>query len=223
MEDPMTNGELLEELKDLLQVPEFEKAIYHKVQELKTVLREEIVQYARISVVMNPQMKQYIYEHKKENPLHFELVRCGKGTWINRFLKTHPPRKPGGAISDFFTKERIQFIVNYDIQPGLFCLKHGFSIPGAEGRVFDLGFVKHTEQYYTGVITERRKKKMVTKLVSPDNKSVRISDLKISDRTGVAKAIAYYLIANDVYYNHVAADFLGAWGPLLDNKLIISK
>lgn len=210
----MDHERLIREIKDLLIIPNFHRALYHKVEELKIILSEDIECFAKISRTIEPEKECPRLRDGKE----FQLARFGDTLWIPSLLNSR-------SVSDIYgiiPQEIIDYIVHYETEPGMIVMKSGLSLPGLKNRKFDLSFEKHSFRSISGVIKER-------KSTREDPEDITASDTQGQDEMFYRemgeiaenlKLLVSYLLKNHDYYRHVISEFFIRWKPLLDHQLI---
>jgi hypothetical protein len=203
-------NQLMEELKDLVEIPEIGRLLFHKVEELKSLLSKNIHLYS--------DMEESLLEVRPpKNPgkIHsygqlFELTKIGKKTWIPSI----PYQPEDRDIFAVIPGEIIDFTVKYEVEEGTPVLLPGLTFPGLKQRTFDLSFEKHNPGYITVIIHEHGGIKKIIKIknhtaaVPPEEKYKKIKQLN------------RYLIRNDDYFLHVTSEFDCRWKRLIDLKLL---
>jgi hypothetical protein len=129
-------NDLIEEIKDLVEIPEIERIIRHRIEELKYMLSESIYLYRDIEESLLE-----LKPPKHPGKMHlcgqiFELTLIGKKTWIPSI----PYPLKDFDIYGIIPQEVIDFIVKYKTQIGMPILLPGTTFPGLEERKFDLSF-----------------------------------------------------------------------------------
>jgi hypothetical protein len=214
MDQTMDHERLLLEIKDLLMIPNFNRAIYHKVEELKIILSEDIECFSKISRTIEPGSECPRFRDGKE----FQLARFGESLWIPSLRN---PR-PGKDIYDIIPQEVIDYIVRFDTEPGVIVMKSGVKLPGLKGRKFDLSFEKLSDRGISGVIKEKKctgeGPEGVLDLDMPGRDEMFYREMgEIAENL---KILVSYLLKNHDYYRHVISEFFIRWKPLIDNQLI---
>jgi hypothetical protein len=201
---------LLQEIRDLCELPEFQKSLHYKVDELKFNLSTWIGDYREIECMIHdkPGTKKP-GASKKINGHMFALSRLGKKLWI--------PSLPGFSKVDGYDlfelyavvpREIIDFIVNYGAKKGLPVMRRGLTLAGLEGRKFDLVFEKHNSKYYTGMVHEHGGVKRIVRCKSPDGmQNLDPGDLKL---------LITYFKNHPHYFQQVFTGFQKTWKPMLD-------
>lgn len=209
----MGNGynidELLSEIEDLAEIPEFAGSIKHKIDELKIALSENIHLHREIESII------YDNDIEDEKPFQikgqrFELTLIGKELWI--------PSLPNQAkdinIYAIIPKEVIKYIVNQKSKKGLIVMRKGLTIPGLKDRKFDLCFEKITDRYYIGVINEIGG----IKIQYPD--SIK-EDGEVNPEN--MKLLFKYFKNFPFYFERVFKNFNQVWRKALDKRAIEGK
>jgi len=202
-------NELVEEIKDLLDIPEIERIIHHKVREVKHLLSKNIHLYRDLEESIldveprkNPG-KMHLSGHR------FELSLIGKRTWIPSI----PNFRGDCGIYDIIPQEIIDFIVKYKAKIGMPIMLRGLTFPGFKERKFDLAFEKIKPNRFTGIINEHGG---VKKTIDIENYE---SQVDVREKYSKIKELNRCLLKNDEYFNHVTSEFECRWKPLLESIL----
>ncbi|NIM18063.1 MAG: hypothetical protein GTO45_39310 [Candidatus Aminicenantes bacterium] len=195
---------ILDEMRDLLQVKPFRRAIHHKIKELKYRLGAKIADHKKVESMID-NLDNWI--PKMKNGRIFELTRLGEKLWM--------PSIPGFtdvedcdlvSLFQIFPQEIIDYIVNYRTKKGIAVMLPGLTLPELEGRKFDLSFEKHHASYYTGIIYEHGGVKTTAKSNYPE----------IDLNPGDLKVLITYFKDHPHYFYHVFNSFLKSWKSTLD-------
>lgn len=210
----MDQEQLLREIKDLLIIPNFHRAIYHKVEELKIILSEDIECFSKISRTIEPERQCPRLRDGRE----FQLARFGDSLWIPSLQSLQPV----GNIYEVIPQEIIDYIVRFDTEPGMIVMKSGVKLPGLKGRIFDLSFEKHSARRISGIIKEKKcTGKGSEDVVTPDMPGrEEMFYREMGEIAEKLKILVSYLLKNNDYYRHVISEFFIRWKPLIDNQLI---
>lgn len=209
----MGNGynidELLSEIKDLAEIPEFAGAIKHKIEELKVALSENIHLHREIESII------YDNDIENEKPFQikgqrFELTLIGKELWIPSF----PNQEKDINIYAFIPKEVIKYIVNQKSKKGLIVMRKGLTIPALKDRKFDLCFEKITDKYYIGVINEIGGIKIQYPDSIKEDGEVKPENMKL---------LFKYFKNFPFYFERVFKNFNQVWRKALDKRAIEGK
>jgi hypothetical protein len=219
---------LIDEIRELAEIPEFKKSLLHKVNELKVMLNDDIEYHREINEMLLPGKSHKRQETSGEignikgKPFH--LNRIGENTWI--------PSMPGISDTSEDSKDCdfdifeiippgiIRFITHYGINKGEPVMLPGLNLPDLKGRSFNLIFEKQSEDCFTGFIHEiasssetAAKKEKAFKITNQiDSMGKREHQFKN------IKQLNQYLLENEFYYLHVISDFLTRWKPLIDSQ-----
>lgn len=207
-------NELIEEIKDLVQIPEIERILHHRVKELKDALSKNIHLYRDIEESLLE-----VKPPKHPGKMHlcgqlFELSLIGKKTWIPSI-----PYQPDDCdINAIIPREIIDFIVKYDAKPGLPIMLHGLKVPGIKARQFDLTFEKINNKRFTGIINEYEQETGGTRKIVKIKKHEGKVDT--GEKYKQIKELNHYLIKSDNYFLHVISDFKCRWKRLIDSEVL---
>jgi hypothetical protein len=203
-------NDLIEEIKDLVEIPEIERIIRHRIEELKYMLSESIYLYRDIEESLLE-----LKPPKHPGKMHlcgqiFELTLIGKKTWIPSI----PYPLKDFDIYGIIPQEVIDFIVKYKTQIGMPILLPGTTFPGLEERKFDLSFEKINNKLFTGIIYEHGGAKKIVKIETPGGK------VDSREKYRKIKELNRYLIKSDDYFLHVTSEFQCRWKQLIDSEVL---
>ncbi len=207
----MENEEIIRDVEELLKLPGIGKSLFHKIKELKAILTQHIDEY-------RPLIENLPSEKKGLTPrgIQFELCRVVGHLWIPAL-----PGGPGYNAADVMPQPLINYIVNFQAEPGVIEMKPGLILPDLPGKIFDLTFEKTGPDYIWGMINTR----MVNQpgiIYAANQVDQRIfADLgENTEKNEVLKLLLYYLVSYEDFYNQVTAEFKYHWKPLIDSELI---
>jgi hypothetical protein len=166
----MNKQEILAVLDELLNIPQFERIMVHKIEELKLYLEDEIEHYRQLKayfkklaygdmiVLRNEEdEKEKSVEinwinggDKPEQTYHFELNQEKDNQWNVARLEPSPPR--AYDIYDIIPEDVIEYIVSFDTSTGKMETITGLSLPAVGGIRFDLHFTKYSLHHILGTI-----------------------------------------------------------------------
>jgi hypothetical protein len=172
----------IEELTELLNIPEFERIVYHKVEELKCVMSDRIDYY--INLKNNFKKTAYgnlqIFENESfegRRVYRFELSKSEEGRWIPTVVE---PDLPAGCnVYDVIPPAVIKFVACFKTESNRI-RKHKGSFQTTTGkRQFSIEFTKYSDFHILGTIMESteefvavsRDRQNVVKLDFPSQKS----------------------------------------------------
>jgi len=156
----MGKQEILDQLQELLNVPQIERILHHKVEELKLNLSDEISHYREVKEVFKKSaygvMKvcEWEEEEDKSQVYHFEMNALDSGEWQVTGLEPSPP--PGYSFQDIVPEEIVRYVSAFETAPGKVESKRGFRVSGLQGLTFDLMFTKYSNQHILGTIQSTR-------------------------------------------------------------------
>lgn len=151
----MENHLDLEELLELLNIPEFERIIYHKVEELKCVMDDKIQLYRNLKNNFRKTAFGNLQIFENRNPqrlptYRFELNRTARGRWIPTLIEPPPPFKSN--VETILPPEAIKFMIRFRTDPETIRRHIGnFQTPGGK-RSFHLEFSKYSDDHVLGTI-----------------------------------------------------------------------
>lgn len=156
----MPKKELLDQLDELLNIPQAERVILHKVKELKLFFKEEIERYRHLKEgfirAAYGQMKFLDGEENQpgEQVYQFELNQDQYGEWVPGNI--NPPPPPGYDAYDIIPGEIIEYIDPFRINPDKIETHNKIVIESLNGRTFNLSFIKYTDHHVLGTIAMDR-------------------------------------------------------------------
>lgn len=207
----MGNGynidELLSEIKDLAEIPEFAGSIKHKIEELKVALSENIH--------LHREIESMIYDRENENPFQikgqrFELTLIGKELWIPSI----PTNSKNINVYAIIPKEVIKYIIDQKAKKRYIVMRKGLTIPDLKDRKFDLCFEKISGKYYIGVINEIGGIKIQYPDSIKEDGEVNLEDMKL---------LFKYFKNFPFYFERVFKNFNQVWRKSLDKRTIAKK
>lgn len=152
---------ILEQLNELLNIPQFERIVFHKMEELKLYFKDEIKRYRDLKEYFKKaaygQMEILGANMEMEEKIqvyHFELYSPMHGSWLATSLEPSPP--PGYEIYDIIPEKIVAYIGNYVTSLGKIEKLEKFSLPTLKEKVFDLSFAKYSEWHALGTIRSHK-------------------------------------------------------------------
>lgn len=221
----MGKQELLDELNELLSIPQFERIVFHKVEELKLYLKDEVALYRDLK----KSFKTSAYgdmqicgdtEDKVSQTYHFELNRNGKGEWIP--TEVEPPPPPGRDIYDIIPEEIIEYISSFKTVSNKIETRRDFSFPTLKGEKFELRFAKYSDDHALGTVRCHR-----TGGENSDEKEefdhiaeiYNYTEREIDDE-GSYKELFYYMQKYPALKTYFFTDFHMKMKPLIVGNLV---
>jgi len=148
---------ILDELNELLDIPQLERIIFHKMEELKLYFQDEIKRYRDLkdyfkkSAYGNLEILEANKETEKKNQTyHFELHCSTGGAWLATSIEPSPPA--GYDIYDIIPEKIVEYIGSFITAPGKIERLEKFSLPTLKEKSFDLAFTKYSEWHALGTI-----------------------------------------------------------------------
>jgi len=210
----MENEKIIQDAKELLKFPNIGKSLFHKIEELKGVLSENIEKYCPL-IETHPQRKA---SHPPVGT-RFELRRLSEKLWVPSI-----PENRNSNAYEVIPQPIIDYIVNHQKKTGVIEMKPGLSFPDIPGQVFDLIFEKSNPKYIWGII--QKSQENISEFIYPNRQAVKSAPRDVedhSDKQEVLKLVLYYLLNHQDYYTHVTAEFFYHWKPLIDSQLITAN
>ena len=202
-------NELLTEIKDLAEIPDFARALKHKVEEMKLALSPYIHLHTEVKSIIRKWLGEKSPEIKGQP---FELNRLGDYLWIPSF----PDLPDNIDIYALLPEKLIKYIVSQDPTEGVIVMKKNFSLKSLKDRTFNLCYEKISSDYYVGLIEEHGGPKRTVHL--PVNLDGGFGRIDTEDRYRLIKQLIHYLSTNDVFFQHIVCEFQTRWLPLLESQ-----
>ena len=221
--------EMLEEIGDLLSIPQLERIIFHKIAELKFLFKDEVDRYKELKEsfkraaygeiqVVEP-VEAGAETERKTQTYHFEIDIDSNNEWTATSLEPSPP--PGYEIHDIIPDEIVKYIVSFKTAPGKIETQKEISFPAIEGKVFDLSFVKYSDRHILGTIN-------ASHAPSKDGKEDKpLDDLtdiyyynQAKDDEGNFKDLIYYMQKYPSVKHYFLTELNMKMKPLILGKLI---
>jgi hypothetical protein len=227
----MQKQKILDELNELMNIPQFERIIHHKIKELKIYLRDEISLYQELK----EDFQKAAYgdmqvcdemEPKKRHPretYRFELDKQEGGGWNIVEIEPSPPAD--FTMDDIIPPLIVDYMTSFKTHPTRIETAHRFTHPQLADRVFHLRFAKYSNYHLLGTITEIETQ--AQGIVSESETSegpgnvLHINDYYKKDTLELNyKELMYYMEKYLPFREHIFAEFFMKWKPLLDKGLL---
>ncbi|UCH96020.1 MAG: hypothetical protein JSV88_03995 [Candidatus Aminicenantes bacterium] len=209
----MEHEKIIQDVKELLKFPNLGKALFHKIEELKLILARNLNEYL-------PMLKRSPGETDTRTNttrgINFELTRVCENLWIPSI-----PGKPECNPYEIIPQPLIDYIVDYQVKTGVIEMKPGLRLPEVPGEVYNLTFEKGNPKFIWGTI--RKSHDVTPDFIYPHQQANKSSFPALEEnpeKSEVIKLLLHYLLSNDDYYKHVAAEFFYRWRPIIDSQLI---
>jgi hypothetical protein len=222
----MYKKQILEELPELLNIPQLEGIIFHKVEELKLYFQEEIQQYRNLkenfrrTAYGNMEVLNVNNETgKKDQTYHFELHQFLDDPWTATSIEPSPP--PGFEIYDIIPESLIEFIGSFVTPLKKTNTLKEFILDSMEGRTFDLNFVKFSERHVLGTIkNSKTPASNITADDVPDPMTHIYNYDKKDTEKGDYKELIYYMQKYPALKQYFLTEFHMKVKPLILENLI---
>lgn len=226
----MEKQRLLLELADLLNIPQIERLIAHKVEELKNIYSDEIDLYFGLldNYRKNAYGKMYICgEDENEGPrtlqtYSFVLDKDINGEWMVTGIEPNPPS--GKEINDILPPLIIEYLTSFKTNSTKIETATHFFHPKLKGSVYNLRFTRYSDYHLLGSITEVQ---VSLNDASSFQKGNGLNNLDINDCYRKEedelnyKELIYYLEKYPAFREHTFSEFFMKWKPLIDGKLLL--
>lgn len=233
----MEKQKLLQELTELLNIPQVERIIAHKLEEVKNLYKDEIDLYMGIrnnfrktaygNMYVCEGMEQEAQE-AQENPqtfptYRFELDKDTENTW--KLTEIEPPLPPGYHINDIFPPLLIEYMTSFEIHPTRIETAAHFTHPKLKGRTFNLRFTRYSDYHLLGAITEIQARVGDAGSASTMEREldnlVDINDYYKNDNAELNyKELIYYMEKYPAFREHTFSEFFMKWKPLIDGNVL---
>ncbi|UCH92730.1 MAG: hypothetical protein JSV88_20875 [Candidatus Aminicenantes bacterium] len=222
----MAKQELLDELNELLNVPQFERIIFHKVEELKLYFKDEIERYRRLREKFRKSAygdMQVLEAHKeigkKIQAYHFELNRTKNDQWLATSIEPSPP--PGYEIYDILPEGIVEYIGSFNTAREKIETRKELTLETLKGRAFDLSFTKYSDWHILGLI---RSYKIPTGDGTEDEKPDHMTEIynynKKETDEGNYKELIYYMQKYPALRRYFFTELHMKMKPLIVGKLV---
>jgi hypothetical protein len=148
---------ILDQLNELLNIPQLERIIFHKMEELQLYFKDEIKRYRDLKEYFKKAAygRMEILEANKEmakknQTYHFELHCPTDSPWQATSIEPSPP--PGYEIYDIIPEKIVEYIGNFTTTPGKIEKLATLSLPTLTGKAFDLTFTQYSQWHVLGAI-----------------------------------------------------------------------
>jgi hypothetical protein len=217
---------ILDQLNELLNIPQLERIVFHKMEELKLYFKDEIKRYRDLKEYFkkNAYGDMEILEAKKElgkkiQAYHFELYCPIDGTWLATSIEPSPPS--GYEIYDIIPEKIVEYIGSFTTTPGKIERLEKFSLPTLKEKTFDLTFTKYSEWHALGTI---RSCKTPTGDSTKDEKPDHMSEIYYYDKKdtdkGDYKELFYYMQKYPPLRHYFFTEFHMKVKPLIVGELV---
>lgn len=213
---------LLAELEELLNIPQIERIIFHKLKEMKSIMADEIQLYKRLKHELKNEAYGELQVVEKDSratgaqPYLFELDRHEDGRWVLANLEPQPPVEYDPR--DIVPMPLIDFMTSFKTHAAKIQTVSDFSHHSLKGRLFHLRFARFSEFHLMGTVTELER---AGESSANEDNIVQISDLyKKKSNDLKNREIAFYMDKYPAFRQHVFSMFYMKWKPVLDKQLV---
>jgi hypothetical protein len=235
----MSKKGILGELEELLNIPQFERIIFHKIEELKLYLKDEIEHYRKLKdyfkklaygdmEVLSSEKDEKekslgrngsIDSDKHEPTYHFELSQEKDNHWNVTSLEPSPP--PGYDIYDVIPEEVIEYIVSLDTMSGKIKTITDLALPSVGGIRFDLHFTKYSLHHVLGTIKTHQIEETSNLKGSGDGVMENIYNYtKKEPEESDYKELLYYMHKYPPLRMYFFTEFHMRMKPLINGKMV---
>lgn len=222
----MEKQKLMDELDELLNIPQFERIIYHKVEELKSFLRDEVSLYRSLKKDFRKAAygEMQLWEGSDQKRIQtqtyrFQLDKDAENRWVPTDIEPHLP--PGFDVYDIIPMEIINYISGFKANPTKIEAVNQLTLPQLKGRVFNLRFAIYSDSHALGTISELKKPRESKVPGDEGDNLLDINDYYKNDALELNyKELMYYMEKFPAFKEHVFSEFFMRWKPLIDVQLL---
>jgi len=140
--------EAVEEFRNLLEFPHFGKTIYLKMREYKDAIGLNIEEFKSLVKIRNLVKRKEKKQKKSSTDIDFEIVNT-RGIWIP-VIQEKDDIEPSRIIPNELVNYILKEASGLDFK--IIHRKNNLTLPGLEGKVFNLWFEKIREDYIYGIL-----------------------------------------------------------------------
>lgn len=216
---------MLEELDDLLSIPQIDRIIFHKIEELKSYFEDEVSLYMNLkdgfrkAAYGNMQVCEG-EELEKNQTYQFRLDRDESGEW--HITDIEPNLRQGTELNDILPEEIINFMTSFRPNPSKIEIVQNYTHPALKGRGFRLRFAKYSDRHLLGIITEVQAGTEAPPAEVPaGTKVVEINDFYQNENPEFNyRELKYYMENFPGFKDHILSEFFLRWKPLIDQNIL---
>lgn len=208
--DEKARERLIQEISDILEIPEIGDMLRQKILELKAIVTK-----CRGAFIPAPLPENC--EPSKLSDLipgiEFELTLFGEKLWIPSL-----PSDPGRTdVSDVISQSMLDFIAEQPLnEKTRNFMAMGIRLPGHKGKLFDLVLEMIELGHIRGVIRECLDKHPDVPAVNERAKDDPENTSESMDDKHMLQLVFQYMAENKDFYNYVMSEFQYHWKPFLD-------
>lgn len=224
----MKKNGILDELPELLNIPQFETIMTHKIEELKLMLKDEIEQQKKIKNTCDKAQDPVMVVCEEEGIVRdtsyrFKLNLSDDGEWIPRILS--PSLPPEKCPMDIIPLPLIQYLTRNSSEYFKINKIKEVILPDLPERRFEVSFVRVSHHQVAGSICEfRRLETPVSEEKLPDqpepnkvNPMIKINDsFKQNPEDVNYRELISYMEQCPEYKDHIFAEFFKKWKFMID-------
>lgn len=228
----MEKHKILQELSDLLNIPQIERLMAHKIEELKNIYKDELDLYfsLRKNYQDNAYGKMYICEYEGETDTskilqtyRFEIDKDIHNEW--KITEIDPALPVGQHPDDIIPPFIINYMINFNVDATKIETINHFSHPKLNGKIYNLRFTRYSDCHILGTITEVQNTISEVPSLSTNegtlNNLVNINDYYKNENDEFNyKELMYYLEKYPAFREHTFSEFFMKWKPLIDGNLL---
>jgi hypothetical protein len=223
----MMKEEILRDLEELLNFPQIERILYHKIEELKFYLEDEIAHYKKLRGYFKKKTYKELkifdigdenLEDDTSSTFLFELTKKKNGSWY--VDKVEPTLPVGYDFNDIIPEEIVGYITGYDATRGKIESIADLLLPGIKGIRFDVEFAKYSDYHIIGIIRAEETEKKEIDMVSQSQAEIYNCDAKNFIEGDFYDEFFYYMKKYPPLRVYFLTEFYMRLKPLITRKLI---
>lgn len=168
----------IDELAELLNIPEFERIIYHKVEELKYVMADRIQFYRNLKKNFKKTAYGHMQIYESHKPVQhqtyrFEVNRMENGNWIP--IVVEPALPLDSDLDEILPPSVIKYISSFEKNPETIHHHQGSFRTLSGSQNFQLEFTRYSDDHILGTIRKREQ----AEGKKPDHRDTKLSVVKL--------------------------------------------
>jgi hypothetical protein len=222
----MDRQELIDEFSELLNIPQFENIIVHKINELKLMFKDDIDLYLNLKRTYEGAGDNLMKvcensENERDITYRFELNLNEEGKWVPSNITPSPPSYCGKF--DIIPLAVIQHICSYQPDPAKIVKIKEYSHSELENKKFEVSFTRYSHHHVFGTICELKEKDSHDPAKCPPNVIDITDSFDMDSEAGKYREFLNYMKKFPKYRDHVFSEFFMKWKLLIDNQIIDAR
>lgn len=219
----MEKQEILNEFSELLNIPQFQHIIIHKISELKLMLHDEIVLYRDVRERFHRKSRENLRiceddGFDRDQTYRFELNLGEDGHWIASGFDPTPPSYM--EANDVVPQEVVDYLSSFKPDPAKIHRLKEFTVPELGQRAYEISFTRYSHHHVLGTICQIKSNPELPFLSGSGN-IIDINDsYKNAPEYGNYKELIFYMEKFPKFKAHIFSEFFLKWKHLIDNQII---